>query len=255
MSSELPPSTREPGRRGKQGETRARLIQAAIEIVRSEGLTALTTSRITRAAGIAQPGFYAHFKNTDELVRTAISQVLEDMREKITEVRRRTFERFRHIEGLANLEATRAVYQETLDVFLSDPSFAELMLRYRRDPSLLGGYMREAMENVREEITDDMWRICKLVGFTEDKRDVVNFWAEQIVALYFAAAEALLDKRQEDRAKLVEALALSSFAIMRANLRAAGLTGQVVQEAARKSRARDDKPNASPDKTVTRPRS
>ena len=26
MTSELPPSTREPGRRGKQGETRARLI-------------------------------------------------------------------------------------------------------------------------------------------------------------------------------------------------------------------------------------
>jgi hypothetical protein len=79
-----------------------------------------------------------------------------------------------------------------------------------------------------------MWRICKLVGFPDDKRDVVSFWAEQIVALYFAAAEAVLDKRQEDRGKLVEALALSSFAIMRANLRAAGLTGQVVQEVARR---------------------
>ena len=81
MTSELPPSTREPGRRGKQGETRARLIQVAIELVRTEGLAALTTSRITRAAGIAQPGFYAHFRNVEEVLQTAVMQVIEEMRE------------------------------------------------------------------------------------------------------------------------------------------------------------------------------
>src|SRR6186997_2192055 len=82
---------REPGRRGKQGETRARLIRVTIDLLRVESLSALTTSRITKAAGIAQPGFYAHFKNVDELVQTAIMEVLEDMRVKIGDARRRAF--------------------------------------------------------------------------------------------------------------------------------------------------------------------
>jgi len=56
------------------------------------------TSGVPRAelsvAGIAQPGFYAHFKNVDELVQTAIMQVLEEMRVKIGDARRRAFARF-----------------------------------------------------------------------------------------------------------------------------------------------------------------
>lgn len=223
MGSEQSRSTREPGRRGKQGETRARLIQVTIDLVRAEGLTALTTSRITKAAGIAQPGFYAHFKNVEDLMRTAVSQVLDEMRLKIGDARRRAFERFKTVEDVVNIEATRAAYDETLAVFLSDPTFAELFLRYRRDPSLLGGYMRQAMTNIREEITDDIWRTAQRVGFRQEHQDQVAFWAEQLIGLYFAAAEALLDERYEDRTMLVDSLTRSAYAMMRAQIRAAGL--------------------------------
>jgi AcrR family transcriptional regulator len=222
MSSDLPPSSREPGRRGKQGETRARLIQVTIDLVRQEGVGALTTSRITRAAGIAQPGFYAHFKNVDQIVRHAVSHVVEDTREKIKVVRRRAFERFR--DPNADLRsATRSAYNETLDVFLADPTFAELLLRYRRDPSVLGGSMQIVMERVREDFTNDLWRNAEVAGFKEEQRPTVMFWADQILALYFAGAEALLDGRQTDREMLVDALTQSSMAIMRANLKSMGL--------------------------------
>jgi AcrR family transcriptional regulator len=224
MSAELPRSTREPGRRGKQGETRARLIQVTVDLLRQEGLHALTTGRITKAAGIAQPGFYAHFKNIDDLVRTAVSQVVEEMRQKIRAVRRRAFDHLREVRDIANLQATRAVYADTLDVLLSDPGFAELFLRYRRDPSLLGGYMREAATRVREDISEDMWRNAQLVGFSPELQPLVSMWAEQILGLFFAAAEAVLDGRYEGQKELIiDALALSSFAIMRAMLRRAGL--------------------------------
>jgi AcrR family transcriptional regulator len=219
MTSELPPSTREPGRRGKQGETRARLIQVAIELVRTEGLAALTTSRITRAAGIAQPGFYAHFRNVEEVLQTAVMQVIDEMREKVTAMRRRSFERFRQPEGLSSIDATRAVYQDVIEAFLSEPAFAELLLRYHRDTSPLGATMRRVMDRIRADVTEDMWRNVESAGFGEEHRPFVSLWTDQVLALYFAGAEALLDGRYEDRSVVIDSLARSSFAIMRANLR------------------------------------
>jgi AcrR family transcriptional regulator len=219
-STELPPSTREPGRRGKQGETRARLIQVAIELVRTEGLGALTTSRITRAAGIAQPGFYAHFRNVEEVLQTAVMQVIEEMRLKVSAMRRRSFERFREPEGLASIDATRAVYQDVIEAFLSEPAFAELLLRYHRDTSPLGQTMRRVMDRIRADVTEDMWRNVEAAGFGEEHRPFVSLWTDQILALYFAGAEALLDGRYADKSLVLDSLARSSFAIMRANLRA-----------------------------------
>jgi AcrR family transcriptional regulator len=219
---ELPAPTREPGRRGRQGETRARLIQVTIDLVRTEGLSALTTSRITRAAGIAQPGFYAHFKNVDDLLRQAIGQVLNEMREKIRAARRRSFERIDSVENPANLDTLRAAYEDGLTVFLSDPAFAELFLRYRRDPSLLGGYMRRAMDGVRADITEDIWMRAQATGVPAERFPEISFWAEQVLALYFVAAEAMLDKRYGSREMLLDSLARSAQAIMIATIAAVG---------------------------------
>ena len=214
---------REPGRRGKQGETRARLIRVTIDLLRVESLSALTTSRITKAAGIAQPGFYAHFKNVDELVSTAVLEVLEDMRHKTTETRRAAFERLQRYEELSNIALMRAAFEAGLEVLLGDPTFAELLLRYRRDPSLLGGLMRQAAALVREDITEDIWRTAQTFGFRSEHYQMVAFWGEQILALFLTAAEALLDGRFQNREDIIDAITRSSFAIMVANVRAAGL--------------------------------
>jgi len=218
------PGRREPGRRGKQGETRARLIRVTIELLRGEGLAALTTSRITKAAGIAQPGFYAHFKNVDELVRTAVLEVLEDMRRRSSDARRAAFGRLQNYDDLSNIALMRAAYEDGLNLLLGDPTFAELLLRYRRDPSLLGGLMREAIGHVREDIFEDIWRTAQTFGFRSEHYSQVAFWAEQVLALYLTAAEALLDGRFDDRGAIIDSITRSSFAIMIANVRAAGLT-------------------------------
>jgi AcrR family transcriptional regulator len=233
MKSRFPTSTREPGRRGNQGETRARLIQVTIELVRQEGVSALTTSRITRAAGIAQPGFYAHFKNVDEIVRHAVSRVVEDIRKETRVARRRAFERYR--QPNANLlDAFRAAYRETIEVFLSDPTYAELLLRYRRDPSVLGGSMMGVMQGIRDEFAADMWASAEQSGFEERHRPLVALWSEQLLALYFAGAESLLDGRQADREVVYDSLARSSYAIMRSMVRAADLSEA---DTARRARA------------------
>ena len=45
--------------------------------------------------------------------------------------------------------------------FMSEPAFAELLLRYRRDTSPLGATMRRVVERMRADIAEDMWRNVK----------------------------------------------------------------------------------------------
>jgi hypothetical protein len=145
--------------------------------------------------------------------------VIDEMREKVTAMRRRSFERFRQPEGLSSIDATRAVYQDVIEAFLSEPAFAELLLRYHRDTSPLGATMRRVMDRIRADVTEDMWRNVEAAGFGEEHRPFVSLWTDQVLALYFAGAEALLDGRYEDKSLVLDSLARSSFAIMRANLR------------------------------------
>ena len=135
----------------------------------------------------------------------------------------------------AHVDALRAAYEDGLDVFLSDPTFAELFLRYRRDPSLLGGYMRRAMEGVRADITEDMWLRARALGARPEHHPMISFWAEQVLALYFTAAEALLDERYADRDMMLDALARNSDAMMNATIAALGLGGDVRARPAQRS--------------------
>lgn len=217
--SRLPPSTREPGRRGKQGETRARLIEVTIDLIRAEGLGALTTGRIANAAGIAQPGFYAHFRNVEDCLRTAIGVVVEELRERVSTIRQRAFERFADPESAGNLQAIRDSYADSYEVLLSEPTFAELLLRYRRDPALLDGYMGEVYDSMRQDLTNDIWAAAQAVGFREEHRPLVEIWAEQTLALFNYGTEVFLDGRHEDREFVLDALARSSYAIQNAYIR------------------------------------
>jgi hypothetical protein len=156
-------------------------------------------------------------------VQTAIMEVIEGMRVKIGDARRRAFARFAEFADVANMGATRMAYADGVSVLLEDPAFAELFLRYRRDPSLLGGMMRQAHALVRQDITEDMWRNAQRFGFRPEHYVQVSMWAEQVLGLFLQAAEAILDGRYPDRDKVIDSITLSSYAIMVANIRAAGL--------------------------------
>jgi AcrR family transcriptional regulator len=54
--------------------TRGRSLQAAIEVVREEGLQELTTRAIARRSGLTQPAIYRHFASKEELVREVLGE-------------------------------------------------------------------------------------------------------------------------------------------------------------------------------------
>ncbi len=60
--------------------TRHRLLQAATSILAEEGYEALTTGHVARRAGVAQPTFYVHFRDTDDLLRAIAAEAIGELR-------------------------------------------------------------------------------------------------------------------------------------------------------------------------------
>jgi len=129
--------------------TRGRLVEAAIDIVRKEGLGDLTTVEITRRAGIAQPGFYKYFRNVDECLEEATTQVLDGMRKTFSAMRR----------GIKNRNDPDEVAEHVLavlDAVANDRPFNELIVRYRRDPSTLGKAIRDVEVKIKRDFVEEL---------------------------------------------------------------------------------------------------
>ena len=61
--------------------TRRRLLESAAKLLGETGYGALSVSAVARAAGVAQPTFYVHFRDKDHLLQTlALGQARRDRR-------------------------------------------------------------------------------------------------------------------------------------------------------------------------------
>lgn len=69
--------------------TRHRLIAAGLELLTEGGYENLTTGRVARRAGVAQPTFYVHFRDRDELVAAIAADAIGKMRGALRDVRLR----------------------------------------------------------------------------------------------------------------------------------------------------------------------
>jgi len=180
--------------------TRQRLIDAVIDIVRGEGLGSLTTVEITRRAGIAQPGFYKHFRNVDECLEEATRQVLDGMRETFNAMRR-------GIRNRTDIDEVAAHFESVLDAVFNDRPFNELILRYRRDPSSLGRAIREVEGRVTRDFTEELWGALRETGMRPEHRGEVELLSELLFSSMGACVERVVDGRDADRPKLARELA------------------------------------------------
>ena len=191
-------------RAGVEPSTRKRLVAAVLEIVRSDGLGSLTTVEITRRAGIAQPGFYKHFKNVDECLEEATTEAIDGMRETFGAMRRR-------IRDRNDPEEVAGYFLAVFDAVASDRSFNELLARYRRDTSTLGRAVRDAEVRVMTDFVEELWGEAKKAGIGAAHRPRVALVAELIFGALGACIERVIDDPGTDRAAL--ARDLSEFAV------------------------------------------
>ena len=201
-----------PRQRGTKEATRARLIAAAIEVIRKSGVEACSTVRVTEAAGFAQSSFYMHFKNVHDCLRAAAEKVAGEARAFIAEHRRRTH------EAAADPAASRLHLQAVLRLFVEQRSFAELLVRHRHDRSPLGRMFRKMQDGVRADLIADSWSFAESLGVHRRHYDRVAMQAEFIHANVMAAGEALLAGRYSDADLLAAELAATVEATIQASL-------------------------------------
>src|SRR5256885_8701881 len=79
------PLTREEGKL----ITRRRLLESAAKTLGETGYGGLSVSAVARAAGVAQPTFYVHFRDKDDLLRVLAEEKLGTLRGQLREARSR----------------------------------------------------------------------------------------------------------------------------------------------------------------------
>lgn len=194
-------SGRPPTRSERKAATRGRLISAALEIVRERGPGALTTTELTRAAGIAQPSFYVHFDNVDD----CLSAAAEEAGQRITDLLKTA--RAEALARVGTADALEGALDATLDVLLSEPALVDVFLQHRRDPSsALGARLRDVFERARADLLSDLRAAADALGLPDELRAAIPVTAELLIAQTLAVVEGHIDGRLTDRALSVRVL-------------------------------------------------
>ena len=182
-------------------------MDAAIDIIRTRGVDALTTVSVTEAAGIAQSGFYLHFKNVDDCKRSAAEQVAHGIRQFVAD-HRRTSGR----QSPGDPAALANHFQAVLSLFQTE-RFCALLIRNRHDLSALGLVLRQLLDQLRTDLAADLheqWAPLLLEGHDPPCYDI---YANLILGMVMAAGEALLEQRLNDPKLLARELTAATVAM------------------------------------------
>ena len=184
-------------RRVNKERTRRRLLDGVIKVVYRHGLGALTTGRVAKVAGVAQPTFYVHFNSLDEALEQASDWIAGELGPAVTPPP--ATEEQDAEEALA--EALGACAR----ALTRDRKVAEVFLRNRRDPTSPMGLRWMALtEGLREGIEALVLRVRPDQNPTE-----ARIHAELLVSVVWGLVEAVADGRISDLDRALE-LALRS---------------------------------------------
>lgn len=180
--------------------TRRRLIEAATRLLSEQGTAGLSASAVSRAAGIAQPTFYVHFEDRDDLLQTLAAEKLGSLRQALRDARRRLGEG----EGI---EALRDTFRLPLRALLDQPELFRLYVREYYDPSSpLGRQSRQLFDELRGDLVEDLVRLG-LPATSRAEREQVEMMAESMIVQTQALGLGVLEGRYSSLEAAVDVLA------------------------------------------------
>jgi AcrR family transcriptional regulator len=182
--------------------TRRRLLRAALEILNEKGETDVSASTVSRAAGIAQPSFYEHFRNKNELLRALGDELFTVMRQALGDARRSA------LEAPSDQERMREQFRRPLELIAANPAWFRLALRSRHlTSSPLGHSSREAIGNTRYDIVEELIQRGYPHDSPADARRL-QMVADGYIALTETLALGHLSGRYPDIEEIVDMLLL-----------------------------------------------
>ncbi|MBI2710373.1 MAG: TetR family transcriptional regulator [Actinobacteria bacterium] len=186
----------------KEGKavTRTRLLDAALAILDDEGEAGLTTTSVTRRAGIAQSSFYVHFADMDDLVHALIDELTVRRLRQVREVRRQA----RTVPYDA--DALRATFRVPIQHAVEHPQIFRLLVRSRYDRSTaLGEWSRAALEEDRRALVEDLHR-AGMPRRTAAQRRRAAMVADGLAGLVEALVLGHLEGRYADVDEMIDVL-------------------------------------------------
>jgi TetR/AcrR family transcriptional regulator, fatty acid biosynthesis regulator len=179
--------------------TRRRLLEAAAKLLSESGYAGLTTASIAREAGVAQPTFYVHFKDKDDLVRTLAREKMEALRRPLRELRQQ-------VARERGLEALHETFRLPLMHLLEQPELFRLFVQeYHQPGSPFGAEARALQRELEADLVEDL-RAAGLFPDDPAERERLNMMAEGMIALTQTLALGYLDGRYHDAEKIVDVL-------------------------------------------------
>lgn len=158
----MSPRTEEQNRRVRE-ESRARILEAALELFARDGYEATPVREIARAAGVSQGLMYNYFAGKDDLLRALFEESMRDVRAS-----------FALAEGAA--DPVEALVGGAFTVVRANLRFWRLSYGVRMQPSVLAG-LGEGVRAWTEEILATLERFLREGGAPEPRTEAAVLFA------------------------------------------------------------------------------
>ncbi len=199
MNRVVPVTAPRRSREEAKAESRRRLLDACLDLIETDGQVGLTTGKVARRAGLAQPTFYVHFADIDDLLESLLAEVLVRWGNATIEARRLNLER-------PDEERFRETFRIPMLALAAHPRALRVVLASRHDPSsTIGRWSAEVWEQHRSDLIDDLRRS----GFptrTAAGRRRVGMIADGIMALTTELVLGHVDGRYPDLEEAIDVL-------------------------------------------------
>jgi AcrR family transcriptional regulator len=181
--------------------TRERLIRAAVDIVATEGVAALTTVNVCRRVGIAQSSYYTHFASREELLQ-ALGELGAAATRRTNTAARAQFGA--HRDHLHLRDTMRA----PLDLIRAHPEMFQLGRQLRQEPpsTPLGAHARDMAAANRTDLADDLMAMAD--QHDPALRHRFEMVADCIEAMVTALGEGHIEGRYPDLEEVIDLLAI-----------------------------------------------
>jgi TetR/AcrR family transcriptional regulator, fatty acid biosynthesis regulator len=180
--------------------TRRRLLDAAAQLLGEVGYGGMSTGAVARAAGVAQPTFYVHFRDMDDLLRTLGTEQIDALRARLRAARQAL------ITGQRGVDAVRETFRVPLDAWIQNAGLFRLYgQEFHHPTSPMGKLSRELHAELHADLVDDLTRLG-LPSRTAPERERIAMMAEAMIAQTEALARGYVDGRYKDVDALVDVL-------------------------------------------------
>ena len=187
--------------------TRRRLLDSAALVLRKEGSGKLTTSRVAREAGVAQPTFYVHFRDMADLLKTLAEERIEQIRKPLRQARQ-------SIKTAESYDPVRETFRVPLRSIVEQPELFRLWIQEQHRPgSPIGEAARELQDEMQRDLVEDLIALGAPVE-TAAQREQLEIIAEGLIALTQKLALSYLDGRYTDLEQIVDVLTRFALAVV-----------------------------------------